>query len=136
MSSVVTGLIGNEQEERNRKLVLDFYQAVIIGRQFDRWPEFLHPNYIQHKPILEDGPLGVLDFLRRNHERFPQHSVKVLRSFVDGDYVILHVHVLMQPFHQDVAVMDIFRVENGKLVEHWDVDQLVPSQMAHSNGMF
>ncbi|MGC3980062.1 MAG: ester cyclase [Steroidobacteraceae bacterium] len=136
VTSMVTGVVGSEQEERNRKLVLDFYDTVIIKRQFDRWPEFLDPNYIQHKPNVADGPEGVLEFMRSNYAKFPKHTVKVIRSFVDGDYVMLHVHVEMQPLNQDIAVMDIFRVANGKLIEHWDVDQPVPTQMAHNNGMF
>ena len=48
MKKPVTGQVGTEQEERNRKLVLDFYENMIIARQFDRWPEYLRPDYIQH----------------------------------------------------------------------------------------
>jgi predicted SnoaL-like aldol condensation-catalyzing enzyme len=61
---------------------------------------------------------------------------EIIRSFVDGDYVILHVRVNMQPLNQDIAVMDIFRVREGRLAEHWDVEQQVPVEMPHSNGMF
>ena len=136
MSSIISGLTGSEREERNRRLVLEFYENVIIKREFDRWPEYLRPDYIQHKPNIADGPQGVIDFMKANYARYPKHTVEVLRSFVDGDYVLLHVHVHMQPFNQGVAVMDIFRVADGKLAEHWDVDQPVPTEMAHSNGMF
>jgi predicted SnoaL-like aldol condensation-catalyzing enzyme len=136
MSSVITGLMGSEREERNRRLVLDFYENVINKREYDRWPEYLHPDYIQHKPNIADGPQGVLDFMRENYARFPKHEPEVVRSFVDGDYVFLHVHVRMQPLNQDIAVMDIFRMADGRLVEHWDVEQAVPLDMAHSNGMF
>jgi predicted SnoaL-like aldol condensation-catalyzing enzyme len=136
MKSVITGPTGSEQEERNRKLVLDFYENVIGKRQFERWPEYLRPDYIQHKPSIADGPRGVIDFMRANYERYPKHIPEIVRSFVDGDYVILHVRVNMQPFNQDIAVMDIFRVAGGKLAEHWDVDQPVPTEMAHSNGIF
>jgi predicted SnoaL-like aldol condensation-catalyzing enzyme len=116
MSSLITGQVGSEQDER--------------------WPEYLRPDYIQHKPNVADGPQGVIDFMRANYARYPRHTVEVVRSFVDGNYVFLHVHVHMQPFNQDVAVMDIFRVADGKLAEHWDVDQLVPTEMMHTNGMF
>jgi predicted SnoaL-like aldol condensation-catalyzing enzyme len=136
MEEPITGSVGNEREESNRKLVLGFYEHVIINREFDRWPEYLRPDYIQHKPNLIDGPQGVIDFMRENYARYPKHTPEVVRSFVDGDYVILHVRVHMEPFERDIAVMDIFRVADGKLAEHWDVDQPVPREMRHPHGMF
>ena len=136
MANVITGSIGTEQEERNRQLVLDFYQTVILNREYDRWPEFLNPGYIQHKPCIPDGPQGVIDFMKDNYARHAKHVPEIIRSFVDGDYVMLHVCVHMQPYEPDIAVMDIFRCADGKLVEHWDVDQLVPDKMEHTNGMF
>ncbi len=136
MQGPITGPVGSAEEERNRRLVLDFYENVIGRREYDRWPEYLRPDYIQHKPNLIDGPQGVIDFMRDNYERHPKHVPEVVRSFVDGDYVILHVRVHMEPFERDIAVMDIFRVEDGRLAEHWDVDQPVPWEMRHGNGMF
>lgn len=136
MIEVVTGSAGSEQEERNRRLVLDFYENVIGKREYDRWPEYLSPDYIQHKPCIADGPQGVLDFMRENYAKFERHVPEVVRCFVDGDYVFLHVRVHMEPHNPDIAVMDIFRCAGGKLVEHWDVDQPVPREMCHSNGMF
>jgi predicted SnoaL-like aldol condensation-catalyzing enzyme len=136
MQSVITGLVGNEQEESNRKLVLDFYQTVIIDREFDNWPEYVRPDYIQHKPDLIDGPQGIIDFMRDNYAHNPDHVPDVVRCLVDGDYVFLHLWVHMQPVSPDLAVMEIFRVKDGKLAEHWDVGQLVPSEFKHSNGMF
>jgi predicted SnoaL-like aldol condensation-catalyzing enzyme len=59
-----------------------------------------------------------------------------VRCFVEGDYVVLHNHIMNEPAARDIAVMDIFRCKNGKLLEHWDVDQPVPESVAHGNGMF
>ena len=62
--------------------------------------------------------------------------MEVVRAFVDGDYVILHVHIyLKKPEERELAVMDIFRCENGQLIEHWDVEQPIPDKMGHPNGM-
>ena len=136
MLKPITGATGSEQEETNRRLVLGFYENVIINRQFDRWPEYLRPDYKQHKPNIPDGPEGVIEFMRGNYAADPNHTVTVVRSFVDGDYVILHVKVaLEQPVKQELSVMDIFRAEDGLLVEHWDVEQPVPAKMMHENGM-
>jgi predicted SnoaL-like aldol condensation-catalyzing enzyme len=60
----------------------------------------------------------------------------VKRVFVDGDYVIAHVHVIINVGEPGNAVVDIFRVANGRIAEHWDVAQEVPVQSANANGMF
>jgi predicted SnoaL-like aldol condensation-catalyzing enzyme len=115
-----------KQEEKNLKAVLDFYDVVINGQQYSRVYEFVDKNYIQHKPEVEDGPEGLLDFVRWIYSQSPQHKARIIRSFMGGDYVILHVHVINGAEAKDIAVMDIFRVENGMLMEHWDVASPVP----------
>lgn len=125
-----------KQEEKNLKAVLDFYDVVINGQQYSRVYEFVDKNYIQHKPEVEDGPEGLLDFVRWVYSKSPQHEARIVRSFVDGDYVILHVHVINGAEAKDIAVMDIFRVENGMLMEHWDVASPVPQTAKNDNGVF
>ena len=125
-----------KQEEKNLKAVLDFYDVVIDGQQYSRVYEFVDKNYIQHKPEVEDGPEGLLDFVRWIYSQSPQHKARIIRSFVDGDYVILHVHVINGAEAKDIAVMDIFRVENGMLREYWDVASPVPLNAKNDNGVF
>jgi predicted SnoaL-like aldol condensation-catalyzing enzyme len=138
MDPLMTGTKGSPEEERNRKAVLEFYEAIVNCQEYDRASEGLDPDYIQHKPVIATGPEGVLDFVRGENRRVPHHRVEILRSFVDGDYVILHVHVHLEPAEPDRAVMDIFRCKDGKLMEHWDVDMPVPGPelFVHSNGIF
>jgi predicted SnoaL-like aldol condensation-catalyzing enzyme len=125
-----------EQEQRNLKAVLDFYEVVINGQHYERAGEFLDDNYIQHKPEVETGPEGVLKFVRWIYEQSPQHRARIVRSFVEDDYVILHVHIMNGVEAPNIAVMDIFRVENGKLMEHWDVASPVPETAKNTNGVF
>ena len=125
-----------EQEEKNLKAVLDFYDLVINGQRYDRTGEFLDDNYIQHKPEVETGVKGVLDFVRSIYAQSPNHRARIVRSFVDGGYVILHVHIMNAIEAPNLAVMDIFRVENGKLMEHWDVASPVPETAKNINGVF
>ena len=61
---------------------------------------------------------------------------EIKRVFAEGDYVILHVHAVREPGQRGSAIVDIFKLENGKVVEHWDVAQDVPEKAANSNGMF
>ena len=68
--------------------------------------------------------------------KYPQSHSEVKRSFAEGDYVIVHVHAVREPGTRGSAIVDIFRLENGKIVEHWDVAQPIPEKAANSNGMF
>ncbi len=125
-----------EQEEKNLKAVHDFYDVIINGRQYERAGEFLDDSYIQHKPEVETGAQGVLDFVRSVYDQAPLHKARIVRSFVDGDYVILHVHIMNAAEAPNLAVMDIFRVEDGKLMEHWDVASAVSETSKNVNGVF
>jgi len=125
-----------EQEHKDLKAVLDFYELVINGQHYERAMEFLDDNYIQHKPEVETGTEGVLNFVRRIYEQSPQHRARIVRSFVEDNYVILHVHIMNGIEAENIAVMDIFRVENGKLMEHWDVAMPVPETARNDNGIF
>lgn len=66
-------------------------------------------------------------------QRFPQLRADVRRVFADGDFVVLHVHVVPEPGALGSAHVDIFRVQNGKIVEHWDVDNPIPERRTHDN---
>ena len=74
--------------------------------------------------------------MRWVYEQSPQHRARIVRSFVEDDYVILHVHITNATEAPNPAVMDIFRVEDGKLMEHWDVVNPVPETARNSNGVF
>jgi predicted SnoaL-like aldol condensation-catalyzing enzyme len=98
--------------------------------------KYFGPRYTQHNPRAADGPEGFRAFLQVLREKFPQSRSEIKRVFADGDYVILHVHAVREPATRGVAIVDIFKLENGKIVEHWDVVQEIPEQAANPNGMF
>ena len=124
------------QEEANKKVVLDFYEKAINQKNFEAAAVHFGPRYTQHNPNAGDGPEGLRAFLGFLREKFPASRSEVKRVFTDGDYVILHVHAVREPGTRGRAIIDIFRLENGKIVEHWDVAQDVPEKAANSNGMF
>lgn len=90
------------------------------SRAVDR---YISPDYIQHHQNVEPGRDALKGFLDWAKSQ-PGEAVQTLhRAFVDGDHVMLHYHVVRHEGDPGFAVMDIFRVADGMIVEHWDVMQ-------------
>ena len=123
-------------EEANRRLVANMYERVLKPLDSARVDEFFARDYVQHNPLAATGAQGLKDFLDWARARAPAAEHRVKRLFVDGDYVIAHVHVIIHPGDLGNAVVDIFRVAQGRIAEHWDVAQEVATQSANTNGMF
>jgi predicted SnoaL-like aldol condensation-catalyzing enzyme len=123
-------------EEANRRLVATMYERVLKPLDSSRVDEFFASDYVQHSPLAATGAQGLKDFLDWARARSPAAEHRVRRIFVDGDYVIAHVHVIINPGEAGNAVVDIFRIAQGRIAEHWDVAQEVPAKSANNNGMF
>lgn len=124
------------QEEANRALVLAFYDGFFNQHQVDAAAAVLTEDYIQHNPFVPNGKAAFVEYFRGYFKEFPDSRARVIRSATDGDLVYLHVHSSSGPGHRGEAVVDIFRVVNGRIVEHWDVVQEVPEQAVNANTMF
>jgi predicted SnoaL-like aldol condensation-catalyzing enzyme len=122
--------------EANKKAVLEFYEAGLNKKDFEAASKYFGPKYIQHNPGAPDGIEGFKSFLDFLRDKFPSSHSEIKKVFADGDYVILHVHAVRERGTRGRAIVDIFRLENGKIVEHWDVAQDIPEKMPHNNGMF
>src|SRR6478735_4310651 len=122
-----------KQMEENKKVVLGLYEAAINQKDFEAASKFIGSRYTQHNPRAADGPEGLKAFLAFLREKFPDYHSDIKRVFADGDYVIVHVHNVPTPGSRGTAIIDIFKLEDGKVVEHWDVRQDIPEQSANSN---
>ena len=125
-----------QQMEANKKAVVEFYEKGLNQKDFDAAAKYLGPRYVQHNPSAADGAEGFRAFLQLLREKFPASHSEIKRVFADGDYVILHVHAVREPGTRGTAIVDIFKLENGKIVEHWDVRQDIPEKPANNNTMF
>jgi predicted SnoaL-like aldol condensation-catalyzing enzyme len=120
----------------NKKSVVEFYDKAINQKDFAAASKYLGNRYTQHNPVAADGPEGLKAFIQFLRDKFPNAKSEIKRVFADGDYVILHVHAVREPGTRGRAIVDIFRLEGGRIVEHWDVAQDVPEKAANGNGMF
>jgi predicted SnoaL-like aldol condensation-catalyzing enzyme len=127
----------NRIEKANAKVVTDFYNLAFQQRQPRQAAlSYFGENYVQHNPLVADGAEPFYTFFEGFFTQFPDARSTVHRVMADGDMVILHLNLQPTSDEPGSAVVDIFRVENGKIVEHWDVVQDVPAQTANGHTMF
>ena len=119
----------------NKKLVVDFYRVVFIEKRVvEGFERYVAPGYIQHNPLLASGRDAAVKFLTPRITRDSISDIK--RVIAEGDLVVLHVHSRNNLTDRGRAVVDIFRVADGKIIEHWDVIQAVPAKAENPNTMF
>lgn len=101
--------------EANRKIVVDCLENLFVHKDFDAAKAALHPDFVTHSPGLPSGREAFTEAVRTSP--LAGADAEIRHVVAEGDLVIVHLHV------GGLAVVDILRLENGLLVEHWDVKQ-------------
>jgi predicted SnoaL-like aldol condensation-catalyzing enzyme len=123
--------------DANRTIVREFYELAFNQRQPEAAVEkYLGPIYRQHNPMAADGAQPFIGFVRWITGENPGLRMDFKRFIAEGDMVVVHCHLVPSPGARGTAVMDIFRLENGRIVEHWDVLQEIPETSQNPNTMF
>ena len=124
------------KEERNKQVVVDYYQTAFGGDPEKAVADHFGPRYVQHNPQAQDGPAAFIGFVKWLRGEYPDLRLDIKRVIAEGDLVVTHSHLHLAPGNPGRALADFFRLEDGKVVEHWDVIQDVPATSANLNGMF
>lgn len=120
----------------NKRLVTGFVDQLLARKDLSAIDRYVTPDYHQHNPTIPDGATGVKAGLGAYFKQYPQLTVTPKRIIAEGDLVAVHSHYVNAPGERGTAVLDLFRVQNGRIVEHWDSLQEVPETSANDNTMF
>ncbi|MFV5263714.1 nuclear transport factor 2 family protein [Acinetobacter courvalinii] len=116
-----------QQTERNKSLVTSYYEGVFKDKKVREFSErYIAENYIQHNPYVADGRQPFIDFFEKRLADNPDAQYNILRTIAENDLVLLQVKGKLNADTPTNAGFDLYRVENGIIVEHWDVNQAVP----------
>jgi predicted SnoaL-like aldol condensation-catalyzing enzyme len=135
-ASETTAAAAGVQTAANKALVTYVYDQLFNKGNVAVLDKYFRSDYIQHNPTLPDGTAAAKAFVIALRKAYPKGSVHVYRALAQGDLVLLHSNVVLEPGTKGTAAVDIFRVDHGKIAEHWDADQAVPETTASGNDMF
>lgn len=125
-----------EQAVANKAIVRHVYDQLFNRGNLAVVDRYFRADYIQHNPALPNGTAALKSLVSGIRAAHPKAGARVYRVLAEGDLVLVHSNVVLDPGTRGTATVDIFRLERGKIAEHWDSNQAVPDATASGNDMF
>lgn len=122
--------------EENKNDAIAFLQMASSGNVRDAYSQYVSKNFKHHNPFFEGSADALAAGMEANARQNPNKIFEVKRVMGEGDYVAVHSHVRQKPDDPGAVVVHIFRFENGRIAELWDVGQSIPKESANQYGMF
>ncbi len=125
-----------QQLESNKQNAIEFYKMAYNGNPKKAVELYVGDEYIQHNPLVGDGPAPFISYFKRMAKEYADKSIEFVRAVAEGNLVALHTHQTW-PGNDEYVTMDFFRFdEKGKIVEHWDAMQQIPESSLNGNTMY
>ena len=135
LNKQIQNLSDNQKQiDANKKTVAGFYQELFGDKEVNAIDKYIGETYIQHNPSVADGKEALKQAVTQWFKGAPKERIDIQHLSAEGNLV--YIHTKSKRGTTTVSTIDIFRFENGKIVEHWDVGQDVPEKSANPHPMF
>ncbi|MES9823412.1 MAG: nuclear transport factor 2 family protein [Candidatus Thiodiazotropha endolucinida] len=125
-----------QDPEANKHNAIAFYRTAYLGNPKKAVELYVGTEYIQHNPLVGNGKAAFIDYFEEMAKSYPEKEIEFVRVVAEGDLVALHTHQTW-PGNDEYVTMDFFRFdEAGRIVEHWDSIQQIPSETKNGNAMY
>lgn len=118
----------------NQEIAIKFLQTCALVSPKTAFAEYVHVNLVHHNQYFAGDRDTLMNAMIESDKSHPNKSLTVKQVFETGDRVAIYSHVVKEKM--EIAVVHMFRFENGKIVEMWDVGQLMDKASPNKNGMF
>ena len=139
MTTITTAVLSETQDrqtESNREIAIDFLTRAARGEARDAMQRYAAPDFVHHNPWFASDAESLATAMDANARENPQKELHVERSIAEGQMIALHARVLHSPGERPAAVVHIFRFEDGRISELWDIGQEAPAESPNTAGMF
>ena len=141
MSDLIYGRFVNSSthdtvEQANLEICTRMYHEMLFKFDASGINRYIAEDYVQHSTAATGGREGLRAFFEDRAERFRDVRMAIKASFADGDFTIFHIHTIRRAGDPGMSIIDIFRMHDGMVQEHWEVLQEIPAVLPHENGIF
>lgn len=120
----------------NKQVALDFLNTIVAGKIDEAYEHYVDMSGKHHNVYYPAGFSVLKQGMKDSEKEFPNKKFKTYLALEDGDLVAVYSHVTLVPKEKEVAVVHMFRIQGGRIVEMWDTGQILPQDMPNSDGAF